>query len=69
MQDEFEMSMMGELNFFLKLQFKQTKNEIFINQSNYIKDLLKRFRMKHVKIAHTTMETITNLDMMKIVRI
>jgi hypothetical protein len=34
------MSMMGELNFFLGLHIKQTKNGIFINQSKYIKDLL-----------------------------
>ena len=31
MQNEFEMSMMGELNFFLGLQIKQTKNGIFIS--------------------------------------
>ena len=40
MQNEFEMSMMGELNFFLGLQIKQTKNGIFINQSKYCKDLM-----------------------------
>jgi hypothetical protein len=43
MQKEFEMSMMGELNFFVGLQIKQTKNGIFINQSKYIKVLLKKF--------------------------
>ena len=37
--NEFKMSMMGELNFFLGLQIKQHKNGIFINQSKYIKDL------------------------------
>ena len=31
MQGEFEMSMMGELKFFLRLQIKQCKDEIFIN--------------------------------------
>ena len=31
MQVKFEMSMMGELNFFLRLQIKQTKEGIFIN--------------------------------------
>jgi hypothetical protein len=41
MQDEFKMSMMEELNFFLRLQIKQTKDNIFINQGKYIKDLLK----------------------------
>jgi len=47
MQKEFEMSMMGELNFFLGLQIKQTKNGIFINQSKYIKDLLKKFDIEN----------------------
>jgi uncharacterized membrane protein YciS (DUF1049 family) len=49
MQKEFEMSMMGELNFFLGLQIKQTKNGIFINQSKYIKDLLKKFGIEKSK--------------------
>ena len=43
MQGEFEMSMMGELTFFLGLQVKQTKYDTFINQAKYVKDLLKRF--------------------------
>ena len=34
MGTEFEMSMMGELNFFLGLQIKQTANGIFIHQKN-----------------------------------
>ena len=29
------MTMMGELNFFLELQIKQTKNEIFISQKKH----------------------------------
>ena len=43
MQNEFEMSMIGKLNFFLGLQIKQTKNGIFINQSKYCRDLIHRF--------------------------
>ncbi|GJV24173.1 retrovirus-related pol polyprotein from transposon TNT 1-94 [Tanacetum coccineum] len=43
MHDEFEMSMMGELNFFLGLQIKQMKDGIFFNQSKYIKEMLKKF--------------------------
>jgi len=65
MQDEFEMSMMGELNLFLQLQIKQTKYDIFINQSKYIKDLLKRFGMEYVKETDTPMWTSTKLDMDK----
>ena len=37
MQENFEMSMMGELNFFLGFQIKQDKEGIFINQTKYIR--------------------------------
>jgi hypothetical protein len=43
MKQEFEMSMIGELNYFLGLQVKQTTEDIFISQSKYAKDLVKRF--------------------------
>ena len=43
MRSEFEMSMMGELNFFLGLQIKQTSNGTMIHQQKYVKELLKRF--------------------------
>ena len=43
MHKEFEMSMMGELNFFLGLQVKQLKEGTFINQGKYIRDLLKKY--------------------------
>ena len=42
MHNEFEMSMMGELNLFLSLQIKQLKEGTFINQEKYIRDLLKK---------------------------
>ena len=47
MQSEFEMSHMGELNYFLGLQIKQMKDGIFIFQYKYAKKLLKRFGMKN----------------------
>jgi len=31
MKEEFEVSMMGELNYFLRLQIKQKEDEIFLN--------------------------------------
>ncbi|GKC44619.1 retrovirus-related pol polyprotein from transposon TNT 1-94, partial [Tanacetum coccineum] len=46
MHDEFEMSMMGELNFFLGLQIKQMKDGIFFNQSRYIKEMLNKFSLE-----------------------
>ena len=45
MQGKFEMSMMGELKYFIGLQIKQCKEEIFINQTKYTKELLKKFDM------------------------
>jgi len=44
MQGEIEMSMMGELTYFLGPQVKQLKNGTFLNQSKFCFDLLKKFR-------------------------
>nr|GEZ23444.1 copia protein [Tanacetum cinerariifolium] len=55
MHDEFEMSMMGELNFFLGLQIKQIEDGIFINQSKYIKEMLKKFGLEDSKPTKTLM--------------
>ena len=62
MQNEFEMSMMGELTFFLGLQVKQNKNGIFINQAKYIKDMFKKFEILEVKEMATPMSLATKLD-------
>ena len=40
MQKEFEMSMMGELTFFLGLQIKQIKEGMFLCQSKYVREQL-----------------------------
>ena len=62
MQSEFEMSIMGELAFFLGLQVRQTKEGTFINQAKYVKDLLKRFGMDNSKPYSTPMSTATKFD-------
>ncbi|GJS08952.1 retrovirus-related pol polyprotein from transposon TNT 1-94 [Tanacetum coccineum] len=61
MHDEFEMSMMGELNFFLGLQIKQMEDGIFFNQSKYIKEMLKKFSLEDSKIMKTSMSSDTKL--------
>ncbi|GJZ41203.1 retrovirus-related pol polyprotein from transposon TNT 1-94, partial [Tanacetum coccineum] len=61
MHDEFEMSMMGELNFFLGLQIKQLDDGIFFNQSKYIKEMLKKFGLEDSKPIKTLMSTETKL--------
>jgi hypothetical protein len=43
---KFEMSMVGELNYFFGFQVKQLKEGTFISQTKYTQDLLKRFGMK-----------------------
>ena len=55
MKKEFEMSMLGELKFFLGLQFYQTDEGIFISQTKYIKDMLKKFKMEYSKLVGTPM--------------
>jgi hypothetical protein len=45
MQNEFEMSLHGELSFFLGLQICQRNQGIFISQTKYIREMIKRFGM------------------------
>ena len=46
MNKEFEMSMFGEIKFFVGLQIRQNKNGIYITESKYIKEILKKFEWK-----------------------
>ncbi|GKB04279.1 retrovirus-related pol polyprotein from transposon TNT 1-94 [Tanacetum coccineum] len=55
MVKRFEMSMMGEINFFLGLQVNQFSNGIFINQSKYTLDILKQFGMENCDTVPTPM--------------
>jgi hypothetical protein len=65
MTQNFEMSMMGELNYFLGFQVKQLKDDTFISQTKYTQDLLKRFGMKDAKPAKTPMGTDRHVDLNK----
>ena len=62
MANEFEISMIGELSYFLGLQIKQIKNGTFVSQGKYIKDMLKKFGMDDAKAISTPMGTNRNLD-------
>jgi hypothetical protein len=62
MANEFEMSMIEELSYFLGLQIKQLKNGTFVSQGKYIKDMLKKFGMIDSKGISTPMGTNGNLD-------
>jgi hypothetical protein len=63
MSKEFEMSMIGELTFFLGFQVKQMKERIFISQEKSTKDLLKRFKMEDCKPIKTPMPSNGHLDL------
>jgi hypothetical protein len=62
MRREFEMSMMGELQFFLVIQIKQSKEGKFVHQAKYTKDIVRKFKMEDSKAMMTPMSTTTALD-------
>jgi hypothetical protein len=62
MANEFEMSMIGKLSYFLSLQIKQLKNGTFVSQGKYIKDMLKKFEMEDAKGISISMGTNGSLD-------
>jgi hypothetical protein len=61
-EHEFQMSMMGELTFFLGIQVKQTKQGTFVHQAKYTKDLMKKLNMGDLKPVSTLMSMATVLD-------
>ncbi|KAK1665710.1 hypothetical protein QYE76_053869 [Lolium multiflorum] len=61
MTDRFEMSMMGEMKFFLGFEIKQLREGTFINQAKYLQDMLKRFKMTELKGVATPMVTKCHL--------
>jgi hypothetical protein len=63
MTKRFEMSMMGELKFFLGFQIKQMKEGTFLCQSKYVKDMLKRSDMADSKPIKTPMALNGHLDL------
>jgi hypothetical protein len=63
MKNEFQMSMMGELTFFLGIQVKQMKQDTFVHQAKYTNDLMKKFNMDELKAMSTPMSTAALLDL------
>jgi hypothetical protein len=62
MHNEFEISLLGELSFFLGLQIRQSNQGIFISQTKYIREMLKRFIMEDCKPVITPMQTSCRLS-------
>ncbi|GKB94030.1 retrovirus-related pol polyprotein from transposon TNT 1-94 [Tanacetum coccineum] len=65
MKSRFKMSMMGEMTFFLCLQVNQSPRGIFINQSNYVLEILKKYGMETCDPVGTPMEIKDKLDLDK----
>jgi hypothetical protein len=61
MEGEFQMSMMGELTFFLGIQVKKMKHGTFMHQAKYTKDLMKKFSMAELKPVSTLMSSTASL--------
>ena len=62
MTNRFEMSMMGELKYFLGFQVKQLKEGTFLCQTKYTQDMLKKFGMekaKHARLQCHQMDILT----------
>jgi hypothetical protein len=63
MIDRFEMSMIGELKFFLEFQIKQLEDVTFLKQTKYTRDILRKFGMDKAKPIKTPMGTNGHLDL------
>nr|GFB48801.1 copia protein [Tanacetum cinerariifolium] len=63
MKSRFEMSMMGEMTFFLCLQVNQSPCGIFINQSKYVLEILRKYGMESCDPVGTPIEIKDKLDL------
>jgi hypothetical protein len=61
MQNELEMSLLGELSFFLGLQIHQRNQGICISQTKYIREMIKRLGMEYCKPVITPIQTSCKL--------
>eukprot|EP00253_Pinus_taeda_P007279 PITA_07279 len=52
-KNEFDMTDLGLLSYFLGIEVKQTENDIFISQEKYVVDILERFNMQNKKPTQT----------------
>ena len=62
MKRDFEMSMVGKVNYFLGLQVKKREDGIFISQEKYAKNLVKRFGLDSKKHSSTPMSSSVKLS-------
>ena len=63
MKDEFEMTDMGLLRYFLGIEVEQNQNGIFTSQAKYVNEVLERFNIQECKAAITP--TVMGLKLSK----
>ncbi|WVZ15560.1 hypothetical protein V8G54_013126 [Vigna mungo] len=56
MQTEFDMTDMGELRYFLGMEFSKTSAGLLMHQRKYVKDILSKFMMDKCNEAETPLE-------------
>lgn len=61
MREEYDVTDLGKLNYFLGLEFVETRSGVFLHQKRYISEVLKRFNMTDCN--NTTIPVITNLKL------
>jgi len=62
MQDEFEMSDLSQLNYFLRIRFLHIEIDTMMNQTRYTKELMTRFIMDKCNCASTPLEVGLKLE-------
>ncbi|GJX97151.1 retrovirus-related pol polyprotein from transposon TNT 1-94 [Tanacetum coccineum] len=62
MTTKFKMSMMGQMSFFLGLQISQSPRGIFINQSKYASEIVKKYGLHTTDFVDTPMVEKNKLD-------
>ncbi|GJS74098.1 retrovirus-related pol polyprotein from transposon TNT 1-94 [Tanacetum coccineum] len=62
MTNKFKMSMMGKMSFFLGLQISQSPRGIFINQSKYASEIVKKYGLHSTDSVDTPMIENKKLD-------
>ncbi|XP_069146145.1 uncharacterized mitochondrial protein AtMg00810-like [Solanum lycopersicum] len=56
MMDEFEMTDLGKMHYFLGFEVVQSDDGIFVSQKKYVREILNRFKMKNCNSADTPVE-------------
>ncbi|XP_019425087.1 PREDICTED: uncharacterized protein LOC109333964 [Lupinus angustifolius] len=62
MKAEFEISDLGNLSYFIGIEFSRTKAGILINQKKYASDVLKRFQLEDCNSVSTPSEVGNKID-------